>query len=237
MRYFVVSDIHGFYDEFMDALKKSRFDRDNTNHTLVCLGDYFDRGNKPFDVMNFLTQLERKVLVRGNHDVLLQDMCEREYPDAYDSINRTWQTAKSLCKVRDGTLFQSVANMTRPFYNSMVNYFETKYYIFVHGHLPTPKVDGIEIDWRDATEEEWERAMWKNGFDEEKKRIVSPSDKTIVFGHWHTSYARHYFDGTTSEFGPDACFDPYYGDRYIGIDACTAHSHQVNIIEIEDEPL
>lgn len=237
MKYFVVSDIHGFYDEFMDALKESGFDRDDPNHTLVCLGDYFDRGKKPFDVMKFLTQLERKVLIRGNHDVLLQELCEREYPCQYDASNGTWATAKNLCRVHDAMMFQNVMNMTRPFYNSMVNYFETKHYIFVHGHLPAPTVEGIRIDWRDATNTDWNEAMWKNGFDEEKKRIVSTTDKTIVFGHWHTSYAWHYIAGKTSEFGPDACFDPYYGDKFIGIDACTAHSHRVNVIILEDDPL
>jgi hypothetical protein len=59
-------------------------------------------------------------------------------------------------------------------------------------------------------------------------------DKTIVFGHWHcsTGWAKA---ENRSEFGDDAKFDPYYGDGFIGIDACTVRSGKCNVIVIEDE--
>ena len=43
-KFFVVSDIHGFYDIFIDALDKAGFDKNNEEHYLICCGDYFDRG-------------------------------------------------------------------------------------------------------------------------------------------------------------------------------------------------
>ena len=37
---FVISDIHSFYDEMIESLNNSGFDKDNSNHWLICLGDY-----------------------------------------------------------------------------------------------------------------------------------------------------------------------------------------------------
>ena len=35
MKYFVCSDIHGFYTEWMTALKNSGFDKDNPEHKII----------------------------------------------------------------------------------------------------------------------------------------------------------------------------------------------------------
>ena len=32
MKLFIISDIHGFYDEMIDSLKNAGFDKDNLNH-------------------------------------------------------------------------------------------------------------------------------------------------------------------------------------------------------------
>ena len=39
MRYFVVTDVHGFYDEMIEALDIAGFDPNNENHWLISLGD------------------------------------------------------------------------------------------------------------------------------------------------------------------------------------------------------
>jgi hypothetical protein len=59
-------------------------------------------------------------------------------------------------------------------------------------------------------------------------------DKTVVFGHWHCSTGWAKAEGC-SEFDEDAKFEPYYGDGFIAIDACTAHSGKVNVLVLEDE--
>jgi hypothetical protein len=56
----------------------------------------------------------------------------------------------------------------------------------------------------------------------------------VVFGHWHCSTGWARAEGF-SEFGPDAKFEPYYGDGFIIIDACTAHSGKCNVVVLEDE--
>ena len=62
-------------------------------------------------------------------------------------------------------------------------------------------------------------------------------EKTVVCGHWHTSYGHSKLEKKGSEFGFDADFSPYYGTRIIALDGCTAFSEIVNVLVLEDEPL
>ena len=42
MKYFVSSDIHGFYDEWQKSLKDNGFDINNPCHKIIVCGDLFD---------------------------------------------------------------------------------------------------------------------------------------------------------------------------------------------------
>ena len=63
---------------------------------------------------------------------------------------------------------------------------------------------------------------------------TADENKTIVCGHWHTSYGHSKYEHKGTEFGEDADFSPYYGPGIIAIDACTAFSGKVNCLVIED---
>ena len=73
MRFFVVSDIHSFYEPLIKALDGAGFDASNPDHWLVVCGDCFDRGPDSGLVLQFLMTLERKILIKGNHDSFLKD--------------------------------------------------------------------------------------------------------------------------------------------------------------------
>ena len=227
---FCVSDIHGYFDEFKSALDKSRFDPNNEEHWLISIGDEIDRGPKPKDVIRFLDSLERKIIIRGNHTQLFEDLCLRQYPEWHDSSNGTLDTVKILGDYNLDKEFdlccERAYNKTRKFRNGMVNYFETKNYIFTHSFVP------LLEDWRNATQREWNEAMWGNPYTLSERGYLP--EKTLVFGHFHTSYPRYKYHGE-HEWGPLANFEPYYGDGYIAIDGCTAYSGQVNVLVLEDE--
>lgn len=243
-KFFVTSDIHSFYDELITALNNAGFDKNNEEHWLVVCGDCYDRGPDSAKVWRFLKDLPRKVLVKGNHEQLLVDCCERGYPHQYDISNGT---AKTIFHLGYGDEFEDMCKYTltkvRPFIKSMVNYFETKNYIFVHSWIPVINKDGLPAhytrgrkfefnpDWRKASQEDWDDATWGNPFFMADCGLMP--DKTVVFGHWHCSTGWAKSEGR-SEFGDDAKFDPYYGDGFIAIDACTAHSKKCNVIVIED---
>lgn len=246
MKYFVVSDIHGYYDQLIKALKTAGFDKDNPDHCLVSCGDHFDRGMKPVQVMRFLRSLPRKVLVKGNHEQLLVDLCERGYPKQHDFHNGTVTTVRAFSSKDDdfSESCQRTLSRTEPFLSEMVNYFETDHYIFVHSWIPTfcqyskpahhikGRICEFLPDWRNGSEEDWNNAMWENPF-QMAKQGLNQTGKTIVFGHWGTDEAWAEAENR-NVYGADAKFEPYYGDGFVAIDACTALSNTVNCVVIED---
>lgn len=157
---------------------------------------------------------------------------------------------------------EAVKELIIPFLNKFVNYFETKNYIFVHGWIPCDAgkqsrpwyQQGRKLkynpDWRACSNEEWEAARWINGMAAgfvQKDKVLEPG-KTIVCGHWHCSHG-HYqkavkdaiiagepiFYVTQDEFGDTACFEPFFAEGILAVDACTAHTGNVNVVVLEDE--
>ena len=126
-----------------------------------------------------------------------------------------------------------------PFYKeiiqAMLDYFETEHYVFTHGWIPSiPNRDksySYISSWREADREQWNQARWFNGMDAAQ---TADENKTIVCGHWHTSYGHSKYEHKGTEFGEDADFSPYYGPGIIAIDACTAFSGKVNCLVMED---
>ena len=57
MKYYVVSDVHGFYTEMIDALDKKGFFKDNSPHTLVVCGDMMDRGPESIKMQEFMMHI------------------------------------------------------------------------------------------------------------------------------------------------------------------------------------
>lgn len=235
---FVVSDVHSFYSEMKYALDQAGFEEDNENHWLVVCGDALDRGNESVEMLHYLVTLERKVLVRGNHDSLLEDCMIRGIAYSHDISNGTAKTIYDLGNAGEGNPFDKcceIARMkTQAYRDSLVNYFETKNYIFVHGWIPHRKYPYKPItDWRNANSSEWDDAQWTNGVELAKRGVIEPG-KTIVCGHWHCSYG-HAIDNNISEFKEDAIWEPYYTEGCIAIDRCTAYTGEVNVLILEDE--
>lgn len=243
---YVLSDIHGFYNEMREALDKAGFDPNDENSWLISCGDEMDRGNQPLEVMNYLMSLPRAIFVKGNHTTLMEELINRGYPLSYDWSNGTAQTVLDLApNANDWRVACSVAyEKTKPFFDKEIDYFETANYIFVHSFIPLKTLDTLpkyytknrqfefDPDWRYAHASEWEDARWGNPFKLAKLGFLP--DKTLVFGHFHTSWPRHKYDGE-DEFGEGADFSIYYGDGYIGIDGCTACTHKINLLVLEDD--
>lgn len=53
MRYYVISDVHGYYTQMKSALEKAGFFSDTTPHKLIMLGDLFDRGHEAKQLQQF----------------------------------------------------------------------------------------------------------------------------------------------------------------------------------------
>ena len=60
---YVMSDIHGCYDEFIEMLNKINFSKEDE---LYILGDILDRGNKPIDILDYVISHKNIYLIKGN---------------------------------------------------------------------------------------------------------------------------------------------------------------------------
>lgn len=75
---YVISDIHGQYDAFIDLLNQINF---NNNDFLYCLGDYVDWGKQSMKVIKKCMELEQKGLAKcliGNHDLMFIEQIEKD---------------------------------------------------------------------------------------------------------------------------------------------------------------
>ena len=102
MKYFIVSDIHSFFVELKNALQLAGFQKRNKNHTLVVLGDLFDRGPDALSVHKYLMSIpkSRCILVRGNHELLYKELLEKKYPESHDFSNHTVDTFCQIARTK-----------------------------------------------------------------------------------------------------------------------------------------
>ena len=249
MKIFAISDMHSYLTPTLKALKDAGWDESNPEHVIVVCGDCIDRGNETAEMVEWLIDLiskDKLIYVMGNHDLLMQSMLNRGYSLSHDVHNGTRRSYYQLLNAHTDMMNgkssdEIVSAVLQPLYDKMVNYFETKNYIFVHSWIPTFKVgyDKYEYrkDWRNATQEEWGAATWGNPFFKAQDGL-NQTGKTIVAGHWHCSLG-HVIDsdGELTEFGDDACWDIYKNEawKFIGIDKCTAHTGKVNVLILEDD--
>ena len=256
MKVFAISDVHSFYTIMKETLDKAGFEQNNPEHLLVVCGDCFDRGLESYEVLKYLMSTDNKVIIKGNHDILFDDLVDRGYPKSHDKHNGTINTVIQLGRLNDedpyhefDIICQNANNRLAEYKHQLVNYFETENYIFVHSWIPVKYEcrDGSDIwgipqgkvlydpDWRKAPEVSWEEAMWGNPFTLAKLGL-NKTGKTIVFGHFHTSWA-HARDKGVSEFGDDAIWDIYRNEKQkiIGLDRCTYYTGEMNVLILEDD--
>ena len=260
MKYYVVADVHGYYKELIAALTEKGFFEDKEPHKLIICGDLFDRGYEAVKLQEFILELMDKnevILIRGNHEDLAIELIENIHKWMTTAVMCThhWSngTVETVLQLTEMLLNEACKNPSEcaarmnetPFLKqiipAMLDYFETENYIFVHGWIPCDalgyggRADTFyyKEDWREAGSIDWNYARWYNGMEAARQGVVEPN-KTIVCGHWNSSYGHAIIEGKCSEYGSDADFSPYYGKGIIALDACTGLSQKVNCIVIED---
>lgn len=240
---FAVADIHGHFTELKEALDASGFENGNPEHLLIVCGDLFDRGKENRAVFEYLTGLENKILIRGNHDERLAEIFESRQLEYFDAHNHTDETIEEFFGVGciDGNLNLNIADETLlqkliDLYQSELDYYECGNYIFTHGWLPSEVIENMPYlltDWRSAGTDEWSNARWLEWQQMYDKRDTSTiPGKTIVCGHRPSSFG-YMFDSSRT-------YDDYsifYGDGMIAIDSWTVRGGIVNVLVIEPEKI
>lgn len=156
-KYFVVSDIHSFYDPLIKALNESGYDRKNTQHVLIVCGDVFDRGPDTIKVYQFLKSIpkSRRILIRGNHEILFKELLNKGFPQNHEFHNGTVRTFCHIAgfseeclewspdneqpqeywkQIRDIVQMSEIAQWIQS--SEWKNYYELDKYIFVHSFIP-----------------------------------------------------------------------------------------------------
>jgi hypothetical protein len=258
--YFIVSDIHGFYHELMEALDKVGYDKNNTEHILVVVGDIFDRGPDNLLVYKFLRGLpkDRRILIRGNHEDMFVELIGKSFPAYYDFQNKTVEAFCHLSGFKEDYLLfnvtNEISNIAKDYWaqivevvkmmkidewiksDEWVEYFEIGDFILTHSFLPLRHGD-YNPDWRtDAKEHEWKKAHWGNPLEQYRIGFFEKEEKKgkkLVFGHWHTSDIRL----NVGEIATDRSIFDYKG--FIALDGGVFRKsgklfHPVNILVINN---
>lgn len=211
-KYFIFSDIHGHFDELIISLKSSGFDIRNEKHIIISLGDNYDRGKQNFKVFQFLKSLpeHRKFLIRGNHELLLEQLVERYDALPHDRHNGTLDAYLEFRKELDDPYIKEVVEFNKTF----INYLEIHNHIFTHGFIPT--------NYKKATQENWDDAVW---LDSRKQLDNLIKKKTIVVGH----ISANLFHGL------DEIYIKEDKGNFIAIDSRTANSKKINILILNED--
>ncbi len=262
MKYYVVSDVHGFDTHLKKALQEAGFFEEREPCRLIVCGDLLDRGQEARRLVDFMLELHgegRLIYILGNHEELLvQCLQEIARGNVYEIAgalshhysNRTWDTLLQLAEMSEEEAVRHPHELVRSvmhsdFYRKLlplgVDYFETPHHIFTHGWIPC-HVEGTRFsasyrydpDWRRADRDAWRQARWLNGMELACKHRVLEPDKTVVCGHYHCSFGHSRIAHRCSEWGRDADFSPFSAEGILAIDASTYNSGRVNCVVIED---
>ncbi len=103
MSHYIMSDIHGCYDEFIDMLGKIYF---SSKDILICAGDYIDRGKQSYEMLRWIENRPSNViLVKGNHDEefaqnidIMQSICKKIGQECHNNndTDKLYEIVKEL---------------------------------------------------------------------------------------------------------------------------------------------
>ena len=254
-KYFIMSDIHSFYDEMIMALDLKGFDEDNPDHILVVCGDLFDRGPDAVKVFNYATKMaaeERLIYVYGNHEELLFDCVDEilngKRISSHHISNGTFDTVVQITGMGKYDLSWGSFDrkeFVRKIYplldfitEKTCDFAEIDDHVCVHGWIPCDPWTGKIPDNWDTEEADWDAARWINGMFAWHGGARLPN-RTIICGHFHTSWGHHYIHEDREEFPPknyedwQKSFEIFKDEGIVAIDACTAYSGFCNCYVIE----
>ena len=180
---YVMSDIHGCYEEYLNMLKLINF---NENDTLYIIGDVCDRGKEPMKILIHMSEYENIIPIFGNHDVEAYPFLVLENNGEIDSLDR-----KFLWWMSQGgkTTLDSFRRLNQKEQEAILSYIEEfRYYeeievnnikyILVHGGLKDFDINKPLSEYN-PYDLVWERPDYD--------RVYFPN-KYIISGHTPTHH-------------------------------------------------
>lgn len=170
---YVMSDIHGNFDKYIEMLSLIGFTEDDE---LYILGDVFDRGNNSLEVLEHIMKNKNIHLIKGNHEQMYAECYEDEFRDVYG-----W-----FCNGGMAT-FDQIINKGSFYMDSIYKYIKKLPYIkvvdnfiLVHAGLYLPSdLNELTLDELLAIQEE-DTCLWtRHNINKERKF----QNYIIVSGH------------------------------------------------------
>jgi serine/threonine protein phosphatase 1 len=136
---FAIGDIHGCLEKLKELMNKIRIDKNND--TIIFIGDYIDRGKSSREVVDYVIRLQGEykntICLLGNHEYMLTRYLECVDEGIYlgnGGINTLQSYGISLS---DGIKERKrkIPGKHRQFFESLLPYYETDDYIFVHAGI------------------------------------------------------------------------------------------------------
>lgn len=241
MKYFLFADPHGNFTALKEALDNAGYDETNNNHTLVGLGDYFDRGYENGKMATFLLDQWKKgkaKYILGNHDEMLLNFLKGLDDGIFNAAHNGFgRTLEDLAKIETWQLIhydpELVINNIKNNYPdllellySMESIIEIDNFVLTHAGYSNTNIYDTD---------KWEINNWART-DKFVQYFATSDDfrinKTYIFGHWHAFNLRRKF---LHEDTSDTMSDIFYHRNFVGLDACTTLTNKVNIYIIDDE--
>jgi serine/threonine protein phosphatase 1 len=249
-KYFVFSDPHGCFSSLLNSLTKAGFEKDNPEHHLIGVGDYFDRGTENKEMLEFLYEMyenKRLEFIMGNHDEMLYDFI-RGVDDGV--FNSTYNGLDKTISDLSGFSIEKIMNLLK--YPDLLIEKIKEHYPYIVKFLKNSKKEinlgnykfihaGYVHENKYTT---WETAVWQvdswaktpdwiRNF--EVNNLYDPNT-IYVFGHWHCEKLYDEFFG--EEYNEYEMrkkrHNTFFYKNFIGLDACTNLTGFVNILVLEE---
>lgn len=179
---YVVSDIHGHFDEFMEMLKIIDFKDDDE---LYVLGDCIDKGPKSIDTLLYCLEHDNIHMCLGNHEFMMyQYLRSIKHDNWYDKkqLQNLWfgynfgrKTYDQYMKLKPYRREQ----IYRKLYSMPISFSEVragnKLYYLVHS-CPLKTDQKIVPCVNNCTDDEIDNSVWS-------RYVVQVDGKTVIHGH------------------------------------------------------
>ncbi len=200
MATYVISDIHGEYDLFIDLLEKINLRKEDT---LYILGDILDRGPYPIKTMLKLMEMPNVVCMVGNHELMalecLEFLMTEITEESVDKLDEkmldnlvTWQYNGSKTTIEEfRALSCEMQHSVIDFIKEFLIYEELsvngKDYLLVHGGLGNydPEKDMDDYSLKELV---WDRAEYDIQYFEDTYVVTGHTPTQVIEGNPRPGY-------------------------------------------------
>jgi serine/threonine protein phosphatase 1 len=211
---FAIGDIHGCISKLNNLMKKLNIKA--KEDTLVFIGDYIDRGPDSKEVINSILEIrqviDHVICLKGNHEQMFLNYHRERLDEELFMQNGGMSTLISYGFMRAGREENiNVPENHIKFFSTLLPYYETDHYIFVHGGLRP----GIPLKQQHMDDLLWIRNEFINS--------SYNFGKTVVFGHTSLSLTKPLID--KNKIGIDT--GAVYGGKLTCVELPELKIHQV----------